>query len=70
VKLASFNLENLFSRSEVMNLDTWAKGKDVLTDVERLNTLIAKAQIASPLTGQFLLSFEFYIRQKERKKAG
>ena len=42
MRLASFNVENLFSRPAVMNRDTWADGRPVLDDVERLNTLLAK----------------------------
>lgn len=43
MRLASFNLENLFSRPEVMNRDSWAGGKEVLTDLSSLNTELAKA---------------------------
>lgn len=42
MRLASFNVENLFSRARIMNLDTWADGKKVLTEYGRLNTLLQK----------------------------
>lgn len=42
MRIASFNVENLFSRARVMNLDTWADGKKVLTEYGRLSTLLRK----------------------------
>lgn len=47
MRLASFNLENLFSRPAMMNRDTWADGREVLSDVDRLNTLLAKDAYSS-----------------------
>ena len=43
VRIATFNMENLFSRPRVMNLDTLAQGKPALEAITRFNTLIAKA---------------------------
>ena len=40
MKLATFNVENMFDRAKVMNLDTWAEGKPVLEDFKSLNELI------------------------------
>jgi endonuclease/exonuclease/phosphatase family metal-dependent hydrolase len=42
LRLATYNAENLFSRPKVMNLGTWAEGKPILDDIQRLNDLIAK----------------------------
>jgi len=42
MRLASFNLENLFTRPEVMNRASWAEGAPILADVQELNTLISK----------------------------
>lgn len=42
MRIASFNVENLFSRAKVMNLDTWADGKKVLTEYGRLTALLQK----------------------------
>jgi hypothetical protein len=43
----TFNVENLFSRPEVMNLGTWAEGRPILNDVARLNGLLAR-QVYTP----------------------
>jgi endonuclease/exonuclease/phosphatase family metal-dependent hydrolase len=42
MKISTFNVENLFSRPAVMNLNTWGEGKDVLQDTQRLNDLLSK----------------------------
>ncbi len=42
MRIATFNVENLFERAEIMNLPTWAEGKAVLEDFNRLNDLIAQ----------------------------
>ena len=44
MRLASFNLENLFTRAEVMNLSNWDEGKDALDDIDALNALISKEE--------------------------
>jgi len=40
--MASFNVENLFSRARAMNLDSWSEGKETLAEYSRLNTLLQK----------------------------
>lgn len=40
MRLATFNVENMFDRAKAMNLGTWADGKGVLEDFQQLNTLI------------------------------
>lgn len=42
LRIASFNMENLFTRARVMNLDSWSDGKPALEQLTRFNTLIAK----------------------------
>ena len=42
MRLATFNVENMFERAKAMNLDTWAEGKSVLEDYKRLSTLIQR----------------------------
>ncbi|MDQ3805746.1 MAG: endonuclease/exonuclease/phosphatase family protein [Acidobacteriota bacterium] len=38
MRIASFNVENLFSRARALNQETWAEGKGVLAAYSRLNT--------------------------------
>jgi endonuclease/exonuclease/phosphatase family metal-dependent hydrolase len=42
MRLASFNVENLFSRAAVMNLDSWDEGRPVLDAVTELTNLLEK----------------------------
>ena len=43
MKLATFNVANMFERPAVMNLPEWSDGKGVLQDFFELNDLIQKA---------------------------
>jgi predicted extracellular nuclease len=42
MRIATFNVENLFSRARALNQDTWAEGKPVLAAYSRLNTRLQK----------------------------
>lgn len=41
MRLASFNVENLFDRAKVMNLETYQQGSEILDNYAKLNTLLA-----------------------------
>jgi endonuclease/exonuclease/phosphatase family metal-dependent hydrolase len=43
MRLATFNVENMFERPKIMNLPQWSDGQAVLEDYARLNQLIGKA---------------------------
>ena len=40
MRIASYNVENLFSRAKALNLETWAEGRDILGEYARLNTIL------------------------------
>src|SRR5690242_2015887 len=42
IRIASYNVENLFERPAVMNLDSWADGKPILDAYGKLNGLLQK----------------------------
>jgi endonuclease/exonuclease/phosphatase family metal-dependent hydrolase len=42
MRLASFNIENLFDRAKALNLESWEAGKPALDEFARLNKLLAK----------------------------
>lgn len=42
MRIASFNVENLFERARALNQDTWAEGKVILDEFSKLNKLIQK----------------------------
>lgn len=58
MRLASYNVENLFNRAKAMNLEGWAEGRPVLERFARLNQLLGepiytdqdKAQMVKLLT--------------------
>lgn len=43
MRLATFNVENLFDRPKAMNLDSWAEGKPVLDKFARLSALLGES---------------------------
>jgi endonuclease/exonuclease/phosphatase family metal-dependent hydrolase len=42
MRLATFNVENMFERPSIMNLHTWKEGKPILEDFTRLSNLIQR----------------------------
>ena len=42
LRLATFNVQNLFRRAKVLNLDTTAAARAILDDIQRLNELLGK----------------------------
>jgi hypothetical protein len=45
VRVASFNVENLFERALALNPETWSAGKPILNKQARLNRLLNKAAL-------------------------
>lgn len=43
MRLASYNLENLFLRARALNGDTWAEGREVLKAQADLNRILGKS---------------------------
>jgi endonuclease/exonuclease/phosphatase family metal-dependent hydrolase len=54
MRLATFNVENMFERARAMNLDTWAEGKPILEDYKRLNELIQEPIYSSEIKSELL----------------
>jgi hypothetical protein len=42
MRLAAYNLENLFDRAKAMNLDSWEEGKPILAAFAKLNSLLGE----------------------------
>lgn len=42
IRIASFNVENMFSRAAVMNAETWEDQRTVLNDIQILNDLLSR----------------------------
>ena len=54
MRLATFNVENMFERPKAMNLDTWAEGKAILEDFKRLNELIQEPEYSEGIKTELL----------------
>ncbi len=58
MRLAVYNVENLFDRAKAMNLDSWSEGRPILEKFAELNALLgdldypaaAKARMVTLLT--------------------
>lgn len=54
MRLATFNVENMFQRVKAMNLDTWAEGKPYLDACAQLNDLIQQVSYTSSIKAKIL----------------
>jgi hypothetical protein len=54
MRLATFNVENMFERAKAMNLSTWAAGKGALEDFKRLNELIQEEDYTEGIKSELL----------------
>lgn len=78
MRLATFNVENLFERVKIMNLGQWSDGKPVLDDYKRLTEIIEKQAysaadkaklktIMSKYAGLFSKGDSEFIRLRENR---
>jgi endonuclease/exonuclease/phosphatase family metal-dependent hydrolase len=49
MKLAVYNVENLFDRAKVMNLDTWSEGRSLLQRFAELNQLLGEPEYTAEM---------------------
>lgn len=54
MRIASFNVENLFSRARALNQESWSEGKDILNEYSKLNTILQRP-VYNPATRQAIL---------------
>lgn len=58
VRLASFNVENLFARAKALNTVTWAQGRPVLAAYERFNAIAGHAEYTEQDKADMLAALE------------
>jgi len=58
MRIASFNVENLFDRARAMNQDTWAEGKVILDEFSKFNKLIANPTYTPTTKGKIIESLK------------
>ncbi|HHS8265293.1 TPA: endonuclease/exonuclease/phosphatase family protein [Legionella anisa] len=54
MRLATFNVENLFERAKAMNLSSWAMGSAILEDFKQLNDLIQNDHYTPEIKSELL----------------
>ena len=54
MRLASYNVENLFSRARALNLDSWAEGRKILEMYAELNKLFEDAAYTDEMKARML----------------
>ena len=69
LRLATFNVENMFERPSVMNLLSWNDGKSVLNDYSRLLELIQKQEYKKKDKEEILSIMEHHEKLISKKKS-
>jgi len=70
MKVATFNVENLFRRPSAMNLGTWSQGKPILTDFQRLCDLIGQDPYTAGVQRDMIkLLVKYKLHLRDAKKA-
>jgi hypothetical protein len=54
MRIASFNVENLFERAKALNLQSWAAGKPVLAAQAELNALLKETVYTDAIKARIL----------------
>ncbi len=54
MRIASYNVENLFTRARALNLDSWAEGKPILEMYAELNNLFEEATYTDVIKSRML----------------
>jgi len=70
IRIASFNVENLFARPKVFDLSDWNAGEPVLKAYEKVNALLQKAKYSATDKKQIrdlLVTLEIYTVDKKTK---
>jgi endonuclease/exonuclease/phosphatase family metal-dependent hydrolase len=69
MRIATYNVENLFDRAKVMNQQTWAEGREVLNDFAALNRLLGKVTYtAGDKTKMIALMKELGLEKSDQGK--
>jgi len=58
MRLASYNVENLFVRARALNMDTWAEGKQILEQYVALNELFEEPAYTNEIKAKILSSLK------------
>ena len=70
IRIASFNVENLFARPKVFDLSDWNAGEPVLKAYEKVSALLQKAKYTATdkiRIRDLLLALDIYAVDKKNK---
>ena len=66
MRIASYNVENLFTRAKALNLDTWQEGQKVLEQFAEINGLFEHAEYsAADIERMIVLLKALHIDKKD-----
>jgi hypothetical protein len=71
IRIASFNVENLFARPKVFDLSDWNTSEPVLKAYEKVSALLQKAKYSATDKKQIrdlLLTLEIYTVDKKQRQ--
>lgn len=71
VRIATFNVENLFRRASALNQPTWAKSKPILEDYSKFCSTIAKDNYSAAdktWMEKFLAKYNLHLRDAKKAK--
>lgn len=64
MRIATYNVENLFERAKIMNLESWSDGKPLLTAFAALNALLGEASYTTAAKAKMVEHMHFLDLEK------
>jgi endonuclease/exonuclease/phosphatase family metal-dependent hydrolase len=64
MRIATYNVENLFDRAKIMNLENWSDGKPLLTAFAALNALLGEASYTTAAKVKMVEHMQFLDLEK------
>jgi endonuclease/exonuclease/phosphatase family metal-dependent hydrolase len=64
MRLATYNVENLFDRAKIMNLDNWSAGKPLLNAFAALNALLGETSYTTAAKAKMVEHMQFLDLEK------
>ncbi len=64
MRLATYNVENLFTRAKALNLDTWEEGKPILERFAELNQLFEEGTYTPDIKARILTLLSYFGLEK------
>jgi len=70
MRVATFNVENLFCRPSALNQESWSAGRPILADFKRINELIAEEEYTATVKRQLAdLLVKYKLHRRSAREA-